>query len=315
MSELVQNACGIDVSKEFLDVAFATEGEVARLGNDPAGIKQVLTLAQGRALDRIVVEATGGWESPLVGMLAHAGLPIVVVNPRQVREFARATGRLAKTDELDARILCAFALAVRPPVRALPDEQAQRLSALVARREQLLQMRTAEKNRLALGSTAAVQRNLKDHIKWLDRHLKDTDRDIRQLIKVSPLWCEKAELLEAVPSVGPATTHTLIAHLPELGSLNRKQIAALVGVAPFNRDSGSLRGHRRIWGGRAEVRRALYMATLSAITWNPVISRFYRRLLDNGKPGKVAVVACMRKLLTILNAMLRDRRHWSPNIA
>jgi transposase len=218
---------------------------------------------------------------------------------------------LAKTDELDARILCAFALAVQPPVRPLRDEQAQRLSALVARREQLVQMRTTEKNRLALSSNPQVQRNLKDHIHWLDRHLKDTDKGIRQLIAVSPLWCSKAQLLEEVPSIGPATTHTLIAHLPELGSLNRKQIAALVGVAPFNRDSGTLRGHRHIWGGRAEVRRALYMATLSAITWNPVIRCFYRHLLDNGKPGKVALVACMRKLLTILNAMLRDHQHWN----
>jgi transposase len=311
----VELALGIDVSKEFLDIAAAADGEVTRLSNDPSGVEAVLGLATEQRPDRIIVEATGGYESALVGVLAHAGLPIVVINPRQVREFARATGRLAKTDVLDARILCAFALAVQPPVRALKDEQARFLSSLVTRRQQLLQMRTAELNRLALGAEGAVRQNLKAHIKWLDQHLQDTEDGIRQLIKVSPLWCEKAQLLEEVPSVGRVTTHTLIAQLPELGRLNRKQIAALVGLAPFNRDSGTLRGHRTIWGGRSDVRDVLYMATLSAIRYNPVIRAFYRRLKDNGKPSKVALVACMRKLLTILNAIVRDSRRWNPQIA
>ena len=315
MDDAIQRAFGIDVSKEFLDIAAEPGGTTQRLSHDAGGIEGVLERALKERPDRIVVEATGGWESALVGVLAHAGLPVVIVNPRQVREFARATGRLAKTDELDARILCAFALAVKPPLRPLKDEQAQALAALVTRRQQLLQMRTAEKNRLTLSSTSRVRRNLQDHIKWLDRHLKDTDRDIGQLIKDSPLWCETERLLEQVPSVGRVTTHTLIAQLPELGSLNRKQIAALVGLAPFNRDSGTLRGHRMIWGGRSEVRQVLYMATLSAIRFNPPIRTFYQRLRNNGKPAKVALVACMRKLLTMLNAIVRDRQPWSLNAA
>ena len=310
MAAAIERAFGVDVSKEFLDLATGPASEVQRVRHDAAGIDAIVEQAQHERPERIVVEATGGWESPLVAVLAHAGLPVVIVNPRQVREFARATGKLAKTDELDARILCAFALAVKPPLRPLKDEQAQMLAALVTRRQQLLQMRTAEKNRLALSSPGLVQRNLKEHIKWLDRHLKDTDRDIGQLIKVTPLWCETEQLLEQIPSIGQVTSHTLIAQLPELGSLNRRQIAALVGVAPFNRDSGTLRGHRTTWGGRAEVRQVLYMATMSAIRCNPAIRCFYRRLRDNGKPGKVALVACMRKLLTILNAVVRDRQPW-----
>jgi transposase len=311
MEEAVGWAFGVDVSKQFLDLATGPAAEVQRFVHDVAGIDAIVELAQRDQPDRIVVEATGGWESALVAVLAHAGLPVVIVNPRQVREFARATGKLAKTDELDARMLCAFALAVKPPLRPLKDEQAQMLAALVTRRQQLLQMRTAEKNRLALSTPGLVQRNLKEHIKWLDRHLKDTERDIGQLIKVTPLWCETERLLEQIPSVGRVTSHTLIAQLPELGSLNRKQIAALVGVAPFNHDSGLLRGRRTTWGGRAEVRQVLYMATMSAIRCNPAIRRFYRRLRENGKPGKVALVACMRKFLTILNAIVRDRQPWS----
>jgi transposase len=311
VAETIERAFGVDVSKQFLDLATGPAAEVQRLVHDAAGIDAIVELAQRERPDRIVVEATGGWESALVAVLAHAGLPVVIVNPRQVREFARATGKLAKTDELDARTLCAFALAVKPPLRPLKDEQAQILDALVTRRQQLLQMRTAEKNRLALSTPGIVQRNLKEHIKWLDRHLKDTDRDIGQLIRVTPLWCETERLLEQIPSVGRVTSHTLIAQLPELGSLNRKQIAALVGLAPFNRDSGTFRGHRTTWGGRAEVRQVLYMATMSAIRCNPPIRRFYRRLRENGKPGKVALVACMRKLLTILNAVVRDRQPWS----
>jgi transposase len=315
MADTIERAFGIDVSKEFLDVAVEPVGEPQRLSHDTAGIEALLEWALRERPDRIVVEATGGFESALVGVLAHAGLPVVIVNPRQVREFARATGRLAKTDALDARALCAFALAVKPPLRPLKDEQAQALTALVTRRQQLLQMRTAEKNRLALSNTSLVRRNLKEHIKWLSRHLKDTDREIGALIKDSLLWLETERLLEQVPAVGPVTTHTLIAHLPELGSLNRKQIAALAGLAPFNRDSGTLRGHRMIWGGRTEVRQVLYMATVCAIRANPLIRAFYERLRANGKPAKVALVASMRKLLTILNAIVRDRRAWTLNPA
>jgi len=311
VDQIIERAFGIDVSKDFLDLATSPTSPVQRLAHDSAGIEAIVEHAQRDRPDRIVVEATGGWESAVVATLAHAGLPVVIVNPRQVREFARASGQLAKTDQLDARMLCAFALAVKPPLRPLKDEQAQLLAALVTRRQQLLQMRTAEKNRLALSTPGLVQRNLKEHIKWLDRHLKDTDRDIEQLIKVTPLWCDTERLLEQIPSIGRITSRTLIAQLPELGSLNRKQIAALVGLAPFNHDSGTLRGHRIIWGGRAEVRQVLYMATMSAIRCNPPIRGFYRRLRANGKPGKVALVACMRKLLTVLNAVVRDRQPWS----
>jgi len=312
MNDVIKQAAGVDVSKQWLDVAATVDGVTERWENNSRGIAGLCEWLIQRSPDRVVLEATGGWETATVAALAQAGLPVVVVNPRQVRAFARACGRLAKTDRMDAQVLCAFALAIQPPLRLLRDDQAQALAALVNRRDQLVQMRIAEKNRLALTASAAVKKNLKAHIKWLDRNLADTDRATGQLIKASPLWCATEELLLQVPSVGCVTAHVLISRLPELGQLNRKQISALSGLAPFNRDSGAQHGKRMIWGGRSEVRRALYMATLSAIRCNPAIRQFYRRLKERGKPSKVALTACMRKLLIILNAVVRDQSHWQP---
>lgn len=310
MGEDVMRVLGVDVSKASLDMAWSRDDKVQRLANDKAGIEAVVAKAHQLEVQRITVEASGGWQLPLVAALLHAGLPVVVVNPRQVREYARATGTLAKTDRIDARVLCAFTLAVQPPLRPLKDQQAEALSALLARRQQLLGMRTAEKNRLTLGATGLVRKNLKAHIKWLDRHLRDTDRELKQLIEASPAWQAKEDLLTSAPGIGNTTARVLIGQLPELGRLNHKQIAALAGLAPFNRDSGTLRGQRMIWGGRHEVRTALYMATVSAIRANPPIRDFYERLKSNGKPSKVALTACMRKLLVTLNAMLRDQIPW-----
>lgn len=310
MSEAISRVLGVDISKDWLDVAAGADGDVRRFGNDPEGFKALVLLARGTEAQRITLEASGGYQTRLVAALLEAGLPVVVVNPRQVREYARATGRLAKTDRIDARILCAFTLAVQPPLRELKEEQAELLSSLIARRRQLIEMRTAEKNRLALGARGKVRKNLKAHIEWLDRHLRDTDRELRQLIERSPVWQEKEDLLTSAPGVGKTTAQMLIAQLPELGRLTHKQIAALVGVAPFNRDSGTLRGQRTTWGGRHSVRAALYMATMSAIRANPPIKAFYERLRERGKPGKVAMTACMRKLLIVLNAMLRDHKPW-----
>ncbi len=315
MSEAISRVLGVDVSKDWLDVAAEPDGSLQRLSNDTEGFKAVVSLARETGSERITLEASGGYQTRLVAALLEAGLPVVVVNPRQVREYARATGRLAKTDRIDARILCAFTLAVQPPLRELKDEQAELLSSLIARRRQLIEMRTAEKNRLTLGARGKVRKNLKAHIEWLDRHLRNTDRELRQLIERSPAWQEKENLLTSVPGVGKTTAQMLIAQLPELGRLTHKQIAALVGVAPFNRDSGTLRGQRTTWGGRHSVRAGLYMATMSAIRANPPIKAFYERLRGRGKPGKVAMTACMRKLLTMLNAMLRDHKPWEHQMA
>lgn len=256
-----------------------------------------------------MLEATGGLEVALLSALAAAGLPVVAVNPRQVRDFARASGQLAKTDRVDAHILAQFAEAIRPPVRPLPDEQTQALAALVTRRRQLLEMLQAEKNRLRL-TAAPIRRRVQTHITWLKRELAALDKDLTRTIRTSSVWRERDDVLRSVPGVGPVFVSTLFAHLPELGTLSRKQIAALVGVAPFARDSGSLRGRRMIWGGRAPVRAALYMATLVATRYNSVIRTFYQRLCQAGKVKKVALTACMRKLLTILNAMLKTGTVW-----
>ena len=313
MAETVNTALGVDVSKRHIDVALSEQDPVSRFDHDARGIAALVALATEANVDRIIVEATGGYQTDLVAALAHAGLPVLVVNPRQVRAFARATGQLAKTDRIDAHVLARFAVAVKPPLRRLNDEQADLLGALLTRRQQLIQMRTAEKNRLALAA-ASVKKNLKAHIQWLDRHLHDTDGDIRTLIRSSPLWREKDQLLESVPGIGETTAFALIGRLPELGTLNRKEIAALAGLAPFNRDSGTLSGKRIIWGGRCAVRQTLYMATISAIRSNPAIAAFYQRLKANGKPSKVAITACMRKLLTIANAVVRDQTTWQPKM-
>jgi transposase len=305
---------GIDVSKRDLDVAIRPTGASWSTGNDSEGIEQLTVRLCQEAPTLIVVEATGGWEAALVAALAAARLPVVVVNPRQVRRFAESLGQLAKTDRLDARLLARFGEAVRPAIRPLPDEQARQLQALIARRRQLIEMLVVEKNRLLLAHPQ-VRDDLQTHIVWLEERLNELDRELHHALQNSPIWREKDDLLRSVPGVGPVLSITLLAELPELGHLNRKQIAALVGVAPFNRDSGRMRGKRAIWGGRATVRTVLYMAALSAKRFNPAIRTFYSRLIDAGKPPKVALTACMRKLLTILNAMMHSGNHWQPDLA
>lgn len=302
---------GIDVSKAHLDLAVHLSGEPWRVTNNEAGISAVVTHLRELQPTLVVVEPTGGLELPLTAALATAGLPVAVVNPRQVRDFAKATGRLAKTDRLDAQVLAHFAQAVQPTPRPLPDAQTQELAALLARRQQLVQMLTAEKNRL--GTTRLpVRQRVRAHIRWLKQELADTDNLLSNTIRESPLWRAKDDLLQGVKGIGPVVSVTLMADLPELGTLDRKQIAALVGLAPLNRDSGLLRGKRRVWGGRARVRAALYMATLVATRHNTVIKPFYQRLLAAGKVKKLALTACMHKLLTILNAMVKANRPWNP---
>jgi len=303
---------GIDVSKAQLDLAVRPEGRCSA-SNDEAGVAQIIERLREVSPTLVVVEATGGLEIPLVGALATAGVPVVVVNPRQVRNFAKATGQLAKTDALDAQVLAHFAEAMRPEPRPLPDEQTQRLAALLTRRRQLVEMLTAEKNRLA-SARKPIRTSLRAHIAWLERALQQTDADLAEAIQQSPVWREKDELLRSVPGVGPVLTTTLLANLPELGTLTGKQIAALVGVAPLNRDSGTLRGRRTVWGGRAQVRAVLYMGAIVAARFNPVMRTFYQRLCAAGKAKKVALTACMRKLLLILNAMLKHRTPWRTEL-
>jgi len=301
---------GIDVSKHSLDVAIRPSQEHTTFANDDAGHAALVKRLQELTPTLIVLEATGGWEIRAAAALALAGLPVAVVNPRQVRDFARATGRLAKTDRLDADVLAHFAEAVRPSVKPLPDEQLRFFAGLVSRRRQLVEMITAENNRLALASQA-VRERIRVHLEWLKAELKQVDKDLRDNIRKSPVWREQDALYRSVPCIGPAVSAKLIANLPELGTLKGKEISALVGVVPLNRDSGTWKGHRSIWGGRAEVRAALYMAALVGVRWNPVLRAFYQRLLAAGKAKKVALVACMHKLLTILNAIARDRKPWS----
>jgi transposase len=302
------------VSKQQLDVAVRPRGETWTVAHDEAGLSALVVRLRARAPTLIVLEATGGWEVALAGALATAGLPVAVVNPRQVRDFARSTGTLAKTDRLDAQLLAQFADAVRPEPRPLPDAQAQELTALLQRRRQLVEMLTAEKNRLTFAARR-IRPQLQAHIEWLHKQLAQFDDDLRQLVRASPLWREKDDLLRSAPGVGPVLSTTLLAALPELGRLTRQQIAALVGVAPLNRDSGTLRGRRTVWGGRAHVRAVLYMSTLVATRHNPVVAAFYRRLRAAGKAPKLALTACMRKLLTILNAMLKHHTRWAPALA
>jgi transposase len=301
---------GIDVSKQHLDIALRP-GRRYSVPNNEAGVASILADLKTVSLTLVVLEATGGLELPLTSALALAGLPVVVVNPRQVRDFAKATGQLAKTDAIDAQVLARFAEVIRPKPRALPDEQTQALAALVTRRQQLIEMLTAEKNRLA-SARRTIRKNLCSHIAWLERALEQADTDLAEAIRQSPVWCEKEALLRSVPGIGPVLTTTLLANLPELGTLTHKQIAALVGVAPLNRDSGTLRGRRTVWGGRARVRTALYMAAIVAVRFNPIIRGFYQRLCAAGKAKKVALVASMRKLLTIINAMLKHQTPWNP---
>jgi transposase len=300
---------GIDVAKGWLDVAQRPGGEAWRVTNDERGIADLVARLKALRPTLVLLEATGGMEIPAVAALAAAGLDAVVVNPRQVRQFAGATGRLAKTDAIDAQVLAQFGEAVQPEVRPLPDTATQELAALVARRRQLIEMLTAEKNRLRL-ATKKVRRNIEAHIRWLEGELLDLDDGLGDVIRSSPVWREQDDLLRSVPGVGPVLSSVLLAHLPELGRLNRKEIAALAGVAPLNRDSGQFRGRRTVWGGRSQVRAALYMAALVATRFNPAIRAFYQRLGAAGKPKKVALTACMRKLLTMLNAMARHQTPW-----
>ena len=304
---------GIDVSKERLDVAVRPTGETWQVPYDAEGISSLTGCLRELAPHLVVVEATGGMELALAGELAAAQLSVAVVNPRHVRDFARAAGKLAKTDALDAQVLAHFAEAMHPEPRPLPDASTQELGALVARRRQLVEMITAEKNRVRT-ATQRIRPKVQEHIRWLQENLEDLDQDLGDFMRSSPMWKDKDELLQSTPGVGPVLAMTLLSGLPELGALNRGEIAALVGVAPFNRDSGTLRGKRKVWGGRGQVRAALYMAALVATRYNPVLRDFYQRLCAAGKPKKVALTACMRKLLTILNVMVKHHRHWNPII-
>ena len=301
---------GIDVSKARLDVAMRPTGERDSVANDKVGIKALVKRLAEIEPTLIVMEATASLERQVSAALGGAGLPVVVVNPRQVRDFAKAIGQLAKTDSIDALVLARFAEAVRPAVRPLPDEVTLELRALTSRRRQITEMIVAERNRIA-NASKAVRKRIDVHIRWLEAELERADKDLDQSIRQSPIWRENEDLLRSVPSIGPVVSRTLLAELAELGKLNRKQIAALVGIAPLNRDSGTFRGRRGIWGGRATVRAALYMAALVASRRNCVIRAFYKRLRDGGKAPKVALVACMRKLLTILNAMIKHKTRWS----
>ena len=300
---------GVDVAKTELVAGLRPTGETWTVANDEAGIQELLQRLRPHRPLLVVVEATGGYERGVVAALAAAGTPLVVANPRQVRDFARSTGQLAKTDRIDAQVLALFAERVRPEPRPLPDEATRTLTALLARRRQILEMLTAERNRLE-HAVPAVRRDLIQHIRWLERRLHDVDHDIDRTVQSSPIWRAKENLLRSIPGVGPVTSRTLLGSLPELGSLNRKQIAALVGVAPLARDSGTLKGKRLVWGGRASVRAVLYMAALVASRRNPVLRVFYTRLVAAGKPKKLALTACMRKLLTILNAMVKTNSAW-----
>ena len=302
---------GIDVSKERLEVAVRPSGDSWGVSYNQPGVEELSAELAALVPAVVVLEATGNLEVPAVAALAAAGLPVVVVNPRQVRDFAKATGRLAKTDALDAQVLAHFAEAVRPSQRPLPDAQTQELAALTTRRNRVMTMLVAEKNRLGQ-ATAEVRPGIQAHITWLEQELDDLDQRLRQAIGRSPVWRERDDLLRSVPGVGEQLSLTLLAHLPELGTLDRKQIAALVGVAPINRDSGRMRGKRSVWGGRARVRAALYMSALVASRHNPVIRDLYQRLLAAGKAKKLALTACMRKLLTILNAMVKNDQRWNP---
>jgi transposase len=301
---------GIDVSKDRLDVHVRPSGQAFAVVRDGEGLEQLVNRLRKLAPSLIVLEATGGFEITVAAALLHAGLPLAVVNPRQIRDFARATGRLAKTDALDAQVIALFAERIRPEPRPLADAASQSLAELTARRRQVVEMIGMETNRLHQARNSRVQHMLRTTLKTLAAQLTELDRDIDNTIKRSPVWRAADDLLTSVPGVGDVTAHTLIADLPELGQLDRRRVAALVGVAPVNRDSGQMRGKRTIAGGRVDVRNALYMATLSAVRWNPVISKHYRSLVERGRPKMVALVACMRRLLGILNAIMRTKTRW-----
>ncbi|WP_028670651.1 IS110 family transposase [Saccharospirillum impatiens] len=305
---------GIDVSKSTLDVGLEPSGEAFQINYESAEVDKLITRLQQALPTLIVMEATGGLEVQAATAMAAKGLPVAVVNPRQVRDFAKATGRLAKTDKIDAAVLAAFAKAIRPQVRPLKDEETQALDDLVDRRRQLIGMRVQEVLRLGTAVTKPMQQSLKKHIKWLDRQIDDVDGDLKRRLRESDVWRAKEDLLKSIPGIGSVTTMTLLSKCPELGQLNRREIAALVGVAPMANDSGKHRGKRSIWGGRAEIRAVLYMAALTAMRCNAPIKAFAERLKKAGKLPKVVIVACMRKLLTIMNAMLKNNSPWMPEM-
>jgi transposase len=310
----MQQYIGIDIAKAQLDIAERPQTARWQIARTETGIAALVTRLVQSQPALIVLEATGGLEVSVVSALLTAALPVVVVNPRQVRDFAKATGRFAKTDRLDAEVLAHFGEALKPAPRPLPDEQQRQLDSLMVRRRQLIDMVVAEQNRLT-SALPTAQTSLQRHIAWLQAELDDLEEEVQTLIRQTPAWRERDELLQSVPGLGSVTSASLLALLPELGQLNHKQIAALVGVAPFNCDSGKHKGKRIIWGGRADVRSVLYMATLSATRFNPLIRTFYQRLVAAGKPKKVALTACMRKLLTFLNAIVRSARPWQPNLS
>jgi transposase len=304
---------GIDVSKAALDCAALPSKAQFQVTNDIAGIAELVRRLTELKPDLVVLEASGGYETAAASALAGALLRIAVVNPRQVRDFAKATGKLAKTDRIDARVLAAFGIAIDPQVTQLPDEDTRALQGLLARRSQLVAMRTQELNRLSQ-SAPAVRPQIKDHVAWLNEAIRRCDIDLTAKLRSSSAWKAKEDLLRSMPGIGAINSRMLMAGLPELGKLNRQKISALVGLAPFNRDSGKFKGQRRIWGGRPQIRQALYMAALTAKRCNPVVRTLYQRLTARGKPHKVAMVACMRKMLTILNTMAKNNAHWNPNL-
>jgi transposase len=313
MHSALEQFVGIDISKARLDVATCGAGEPRgwSVSYDASSLDALARRLVELAPTLVVMEATGGLETDVCITLAARGLPVVVLNPRQVKEFARATGRLAKTDRIDAAVLADFAQKLRPEVRPLPDERQRALDALLGRRRQLVDMLVAEKNR-RLQAPRLIALEIAEHIAFLEASLERANDELRRQVQTDEAWCARDVLLRSVPGVGEVLSRTMQASLPELGQLERRGISALVGVAPFARDSGTLKGQRRIWGGRADVRSVLYMATLSAVQHNPVIRAFHQQLLARGKPGKVAIVACMRKLLTILNSILKHKQPWSP---
>lgn len=314
-SNQIESFVGIDVAKNTLDLRLEPVGESLHVAYDDAGIAEIRQRLLALSPTLIVMEATGGLETRLACELAACGLPVAVINPRQARDFAKATGQLAKTDQVDAAVLAHFACAIRPAVRVLKDADTRDLDGLVTRRRQLIAMRVQETLRLGSAESKALQKNLKKHIAWLDKQITSLDDDLAKRLRTSDAWRTKDDLLQGIPGVGAVTSVTLLAKCPELGQLNRREIAKLTGVAPLANDSGKHRGKRFVWGGRADVRAVLYMATVSAIRCNPAIKAFADRLKQAGKPAKVVIVACMRKLLTIMNAMLKNNAPWTAKTA
>jgi transposase len=314
-SNQTESFVGIDVAKNTLDLRLEPTGASLHVAYDDAGIAEICKNLRALSPSLIVMEATGGLETRLASELAACGLPVAVINPRQARDFAKATGQLAKTDRVDAAVLCAFARAIRPAVRVLKDADTRDLDDLVTRRRQLIDMRVQETLRLGCAESKALQKNLKKHIAWLDNQIAGLDDDLTKRLRTSDVWRTKDDLLQGIPGVGAVTSVTLLSKCPELGQLNRREIAKLSGVAPLANDSGKHRGKRFVWGGRADVRAVLYMAAVSAMRCNPAIKVFADRLKQAGKPAKVVIVACMRKLLTIMNAMLRNNAPWTAKTA